>query len=148
MQLTRSWNPITSTYGKQIWKKEDQWQVFFSWAPKSLWYGTAATKLKNTCPLKENLWQTSTAYEKAETLLCWQRSSYRFSSNYVQMWELDHKEGWVLNNWSFFELLCWRRLLRVPWIAISHQLILKEINPDVKCCGLLRDRNLVVRGRW
>ena len=29
-----------------------------------------------------------------------------------------------------FELWCWRRLLRVPWIArISNQSILKEISP-------------------
>ena len=27
--------------------------------------------------------------------------SYGFSSNYVQMWELDHKEGWVPKNWCF-----------------------------------------------
>ena len=31
-----------------------------------------------------------------------------------------------------FELWCWRRLLRVPWTArISHQSILKEINPGI-----------------
>ena len=27
--------------------------------------------------------------------------SYGFSSSHVQMWELDHKEGWVLRNWCF-----------------------------------------------
>ena len=27
--------------------------------------------------------------------------SYGFSSNHVQMWELDHKEGWVQKNWCF-----------------------------------------------
>ena len=27
--------------------------------------------------------------------------SYGISSNHVQMWELDHKEGWVLKNWCF-----------------------------------------------
>ena len=27
--------------------------------------------------------------------------SYVISSSHVQMWELDHKEGWVLKNWSF-----------------------------------------------
>ena len=43
------------------------------------------------------------------------------------MWELDHKESWVLKNWCF-ELWCWRRLLRVPWTARrSNQSILKEI---------------------
>ena len=28
-----------------------------------------------------------------------------------------------------FKLWCWRRLLRVPWTARSHQSTLKEINP-------------------
>ena len=27
--------------------------------------------------------------------------NYGFSSSRVQMWELDHKEGWVLKNWKF-----------------------------------------------
>ena len=27
--------------------------------------------------------------------------SYGFSGSHVWMWELDHKEGWVLNNWCF-----------------------------------------------
>ena len=36
------------------------------------------------------------------------------------MWTLDHKKGWVLKNW-YFELWCWRRLLRV-----LHS---KEMNP-------------------
>ena len=26
---------------------------------------------------------------------------YGFSSSHVQMWELDHKEGWALKNWSY-----------------------------------------------
>ena len=30
----------------------------FSWAPKSLQMGTAATKLKDACCLEEKLWQT------------------------------------------------------------------------------------------
>ena len=29
-----------------------------------------------------------------------------------------------------FKLWCWRRLLRVPWMARSNQSILKEINPE------------------
>ena len=36
-----------------------------------------------------------------------------------------------------FELWCWRRLLRVPWIAKrSNQSILKEINPEYSLEGL------------
>ena len=37
-----------------------------------------------------------------------------------------------------FELWCWRRLLRVPWIAKrSNQSILKEINPEYSLEGLI-----------
>ena len=37
-----------------------------------------------------------------------------------------------------FELWCWRRLLRVPWIAKrTNQSILKEISPDYSLEGLM-----------
>ena len=37
-----------------------------------------------------------------------------------------------------FELLCWRRLLRVPWTTRrSNQSILKEISPDYSLEGLM-----------
>ena len=37
-----------------------------------------------------------------------------------------------------FELWCWRRLLRVPWIARkSNQSILKEISPEYSLEGLI-----------
>ena len=56
--------------------------------------------------------------------------SYGFSSSHVWMWELDHKEGWVL--W------CWTKLLRVPWTARrSNQSILKEISPEYSLEGLV-----------
>ena len=37
-----------------------------------------------------------------------------------------------------FELLCWNRLLRVPWTASrSHQSILKKISPENSLEGLM-----------
>ena len=75
-----AYSPMTSwQIDEKQWK---QWQTSFSWAPKSLQMVTAAVKFKkkkiqetkNTCSLEENLWQTKTAYLKAETLLCQQRS--------------------------------------------------------------------------
>ena len=47
---------------------------FICWAPKSLQMVIAAMKLKDACPLEEKLSRTSTAFYKAETLLCQQRS--------------------------------------------------------------------------
>ena len=63
--------------------------------------------------------------------------NYGFSSSHVQMWELDHKEGWVPKNWCL-KLWCWRRLLRLPWTARrSNQSILKEISPEYSMEGLM-----------
>ena len=60
-----------------------------------------------------------------------------FPRSHVQMYELDHKEGWVLKNYVF-KLWCWRRLWRVPWTARrSNQSILKEISPEYSLEGLM-----------
>ena len=66
-------------------------------------------KLKATCSLEAKLWQTQTAYWKAETFLCQHcfankspsSQSHSFSSSHVWMWEVDHKEGWGVKNWCF-----------------------------------------------
>ena len=41
----------------------------------------------------------------------------------------DHKKA-ECHRMNAFKLWCWRRLLRVSWIARSNQSILKEINPE------------------
>ena len=46
----------------QIDGEKKQWQISFSWSPKSLRTVTAAMKLKDTCSLAERLWQTETVY--------------------------------------------------------------------------------------
>ena len=53
------------------------------------------------------------------------------------MWELNHKESRAPKNW-YFELWCWRILLRVPWLARrSNQSTLKEISPKYSLEGLM-----------
>ena len=53
-------------------------------------------------------------------------------------WELDNKESWAPKNWCFWFVVCWRRLLRVPWTARrSNQSILKEISPEDSLEGLM-----------
>ena len=42
-------------HGKQMENKCKQWQILFSWAPKSLQIVTEAMKLKDACSLKEKL---------------------------------------------------------------------------------------------
>ena len=52
-------------------------------------------------------------------------------------------ESWTINKsecqrTDAFELLCWRRLLRVPWTARrSNQSTLKEINPEYALEGVM-----------
>ena len=38
--------------------------------------------------------------------------SYGFSSSHIQMWELDHKEGWAPKNWCFQIVVLEKTLLR------------------------------------
>ena len=44
------------------------------------------------------------------------RQSYGFSSSLIWMWELDHKENWMLKNWCFWTVML-EKTLRVPWTA-------------------------------
>ena len=52
-------------------------------------------------------------------------------------------ESWTIKNAECqridaFELWCWRRLLRIPWMARrSNQSILKEISPEDSLEGLM-----------
>ena len=51
-----------------------------------------------------------------------------------EIWTIKKAAYWRIDA---FELWCWRRLLRVPWIARSNQSILKEINPEYSLEGLM-----------
>ena len=56
--------------------------------------------------------------------------SFGFSCSHVQMWELDHKEGWAPKKWCF-QIVVLEKLLRVLWMARRSNLsIPKEINPN------------------
>ena len=52
-----------------------------------------------------------------------------------ESWIIKKAEWWRINT---FQLWCWRRFLRVPWIARrSNQSMLKEINPECSLEGLM-----------
>ena len=52
-----------------------------------------------------------------------------------ESWTVKKAEHWRIDA---FELWCWRRLSRIPWIARrSNQSILKEISPDYSLEGLM-----------
>ena len=63
--------------------------------------------------------------------------TYGFSSGHVRRWELDHKKV-ECQRIDTFELWCWRRLLRFPWMARrSNQSIIKEISSEYSSEGLM-----------
>ena len=90
---------------------------------KSLWTVTATMKLKDACSLE--------SHDKPRQHTKKQRhhfvnkglysQSYDFSSSHVQMWELDHKEGWALKNWCLQTLVLEKTL--------ASPLDCKEIKP-------------------
>ena len=130
-------SPITScqTEGKK-WK---QWQIFFSWAPKSLWTVTAAMKLKDV-PWKES-------YDKPRQHVKKQRHNFSnkgpysqnhvFSSSNVQMWEWDHIEGWMPKNWCFWIVVLEKTLESPLDFRWSNQSILKEICLEYSLEGVM-----------
>ena len=63
--------------------------------------------------------------------------SYGFSSSHVWVWELDHKEGWVMKDWCFWTVV----LQMTPESPLDtrrlNQSILKKISPEYSLEGLM-----------
>ena len=105
-----------------MWK---QWQILFSWAPKSLQTVTTDMKLKDAL----TAWKKS--YDKPRQHIKKQRhhfanncpcsQSYGFSSSHGWMWDLDYKESWVPQNWCFWTVVLEKTL--------ESPLDCKEIQP-------------------
>ena len=104
------------------WK---QWRILFSWAPKSLWMVNTATKVKDVlAPWKRSYDQPRQCIKKQRHHLADKgpsSQSYDFSSSYVGVWGLDHKEGWTLKNWCFWTVVLEKTL--------ESPLDCKEIKP-------------------
>ena len=112
----------------------------FSWAPKSLWMVTAAMKLKDGCSLEGKLCKPRQHIKKQRHHFADKRlynQSYGFSSSHVQMWELDHKEGWELQNWCFSTVMLEKTFESPLDCRRSNQSILKETSPRCSVEGLM-----------
>ena len=100
----------------------------------------AAMKLKMLTPWKEN-------YDQPRQHIKKQRHYFTTKVHLVKAMVFPVViygcESWTLKKaeqqrMDAFELWCWRRLLRVPWIARrSNQSILKEISPECSLKGLM-----------
>ena len=63
--------------------------------------------------------------------------SYGFSSSHVWMWELDHKEYWVPQNWCFLTVVLEKTLESPLDSKEIKPVILKEISPEYSLEGLM-----------
>ena len=72
--------------------KRKQGQILFSWAPKSLPKVTTAMNFRDACYDKPRQHFANKGPDG---------QNYGFSSSCVQMWELNHKEGWAPKNLCF-----------------------------------------------
>ena len=96
-------------------EKVETCHISFSWAPKSIWVVTAATKLKDACSLEEKLRQPRQCIKK-------ERHHFADKSPIVKVMVFPvvmyRCESWTVKKAEHrridaFELWCWRRLLRV-----------------------------------
>ena len=80
-------------------------------------------KLKDDCSLEEKLWKPRPHIKKQWCYFADKgpsSQSYGFCSQ-VQMWELNHKEGWAPKNWCFWTVVLEKTL--------ENPLDCKEIQP-------------------
>ena len=108
---------------------------------------SAHHKLKEPCAPWNKSYDKSRQYIKKQRHYFTDKGpysqSYGFSGSHVWMWELDHKEGWMLKNWCFQTMVLesilessvnfkWNQ----PWIFIGRTAAESEAPllwpPDVK----------------
>ena len=87
---------------------------------------TTVMKVKDTCSLKEKLWQAYRIKKQRHHFADKgpYTQSYGFSSSHILMWELDHKEVRVLKNWGFWTVVL-EKILESPLNSKE----IKPINP-------------------
>ena len=99
-----------------------------------------AIKLKDAYSWETKLWPIWIAFSKADITLLTKAHLVKAMVFPVVMygcksWTVKKAEHWRIDA---FELWCWRRLLRVPWIARrSNQSTLKEISPGITLEGMM-----------
>ena len=100
----------------------------------------SAMKLKRTCSLEKVMANPENVLKSRDITLMTKVHLVKAMVFPVVMcgcecWIIKKAEHWRTDA---FELLCWRRLLRVPWTARrSNQSILKEISPKYSVEGLM-----------
>ena len=134
---------VPSIHGKQKGKKWKQWQVLFSWAPKSLWTVTCSHEIKRCLLFGRKAMTNLDRVLKSRDIILPTPKVHTVKAMVFPI--VPYRcESWIIKKAKhgrtdvFSQLWCWRRLLRVPWTARrSKQSILKEINPEYSLDGLM-----------
>ena len=119
---TMASGPITS------WKIDGEtmetMRDFIFLGPKITADGDCSHEIKTLAPWKKSYDQPRQHIKKQRHYFAnkgLSSQSYGFSSSHVWMWELDHKEGWMLKNWCFWTVVMEKTL--------ESPLDCKEIQP-------------------
>ena len=107
---------ITLIHGGEKWK---QWQILFSWAPKSLQMMTAAMKLRHLLLGRKAIINLESILKSRDIIL---QIKVHLLKAMVFPIVVYGCKSWTIKKAECpridaFELWCWRILLRVPWTA-------------------------------
>ena len=125
--LCSSWHPLVFWHPDCSWFSSSFSCVF------TLWTVTTAVKLKYTAPWKKSYNKPWQCVKKQRHYLPTKVHIVKVMVFLVVMYGC---ESWIIQKAEpqrndAFELRCWRRLLRAPWITRrSNQSILKEISHE------------------
>ena len=110
-----------------------QWQISFFWTPKITVDGDCSHEVKRHLLLgRKAMTNLDSILKSRDITLLTKVCIVKPMVFPLVMYRCEHwtKKKAECQRINFFELWCWRRLLRVPWTARrSNQSILKEINP-------------------
>ena len=124
----------------------NRWEVvetvpeFIFWSSKIIVDGDCSYEINRHLILGRKVMTNLVAYWKIDIILPTKVHLVKAMVFPLAMYEC---ESWTVKKAEHqrigaFELLCWRRLLRVPWTARrSNQSILKEISPGCSLEGLM-----------
>ena len=85
-------------------------------------------KLKDACPWKESNYKPRQGFKRQRHHFANKglySQSYGFSTSHVQIWELDHKEGWVPKN-GRFQVVVLEKALESPSLESKE---IQPVNP-------------------
>ena len=113
---------VPSLHGKYMSKMWKQWCFIFL-GLKITADSDCSHEIRRCLPLRRNAMTNLDSTLKSNDFSNKGPSnqSYGFSSFHVSMWELDHKEDWVLKRWCF-----WTMVLEMTLVSSSD---CKEIKP-------------------